>query len=123
VYARGHVPGAGWLCRSRLELTIGAVAPQRDRPLVVTCADGRQSALAAATLRGLGYTGARVLEGGTQAWRAAGLPVETGPTRLLDDVDDVVPKPYERGRQAMERYLRWEEHLDGHGRSPHGLLP
>jgi hypothetical protein len=49
--------------------------------------------------------------------------VETGPTRLADETDDVVLKPYERGRAAMEAYLRWEEALDYEGRSPHALLP
>ncbi|MGH7313178.1 MAG: hypothetical protein ACREJV_08400, partial [Candidatus Rokuibacteriota bacterium] len=87
------------------------------------CADGVQSTLAVATLRGLGYTGARVLEGGTRAWAAAGLPVERGATRLLDEPDDVVLKAYDRGREGMEAYLRWEEALDAGGRSPHQLLP
>jgi rhodanese-related sulfurtransferase len=121
-YARGHVPGAAWLCRSRLELTIGAVAPDQRRPIVVTCGDGLASTLAAATLAGLGYSAVRVLEGGTRAWELAGRPLERGGTRLLDEADDLVPKPYDRGREAMERYLRWEEALDQEGRSPHGLL-
>jgi rhodanese-related sulfurtransferase len=122
-YARGHVPGAGWLCRSRLERVVARVAPDRARALVLSCADGAQSTLAAATLAGLGYGAVEVLDGGLAAWRAAGLPVETGPTRLLDEPDDVVLKPYERGRAAMEAYLRWEEDLDGEGVSPHPLLP
>jgi hypothetical protein len=58
-----------------------------------------------------------------RAWQAAGRPIEAGPTRLADEVDDVVLKPYERGRAAMEAYLRWEEALDQEGRSPHALLP
>ena len=123
VYARGHVPGAAWLCRSRLELTVAAAAPDRSRPVVVTCADGLASTLAAQTLRRLGYPGARVLDGGTRAWERAGLAVERGATRLLDTADDVVQKPYDRGREAMERYLRWEAHLDAEGRSPYALLP
>jgi rhodanese-related sulfurtransferase len=123
VYLRAHVPGAAWLCRSRLETRIGAVAPNRARALVLTCADGAQSTLAAATLARLGYSSVRVLAGGVRAWQAAGQPVEAGPTRLLDEADDVVLKPYERGRAAMEAYLRWEEALDLEGRSPHALLP
>jgi rhodanese-related sulfurtransferase len=122
VYTREHVPGAAWLCRSRLELRIAEAVPDRRMPIVVTCADGVQSTLATATLIGLGYTGARVLEGGTRAWAAAGLPVERGPGRLLDETDDVVLKAYDRGREGMVAYLRWEEALDGQGRSPHRLL-
>jgi rhodanese-related sulfurtransferase len=120
-YTRGHVPGATWVCRSRLEARVGAVAPDRARPIVVTCGDGRASTLAAATLRTLGYD-ARVLEGGTRAWDAAGRPLESGATRLADPPDDVVLRPHDHGRTAMEAYLTWEEALDGQGVSPVDLL-
>ena len=121
-YAHGHVPGAHWLCRSRLEWTIGTVAPDRQAPIVVTCADGFASTLAGATLGRLGYTAVSVLEGGTRAWVETGRAVESGGTRLADEPDDVVLKPYERGRAAMERYLRWEMDLDAEGRSRSRLL-
>jgi rhodanese-related sulfurtransferase len=121
-YARGHVPGAVWVCRSRLEDQIAAVAPDRARPVVVTCGDGAASTLAAVTLGALGYA-ASVLDGGTRAWEAAGRPLERGATRLADEPDDIVPKPYERGRAAMEAYLAWEEALDNEGTSPVNLLP
>jgi len=123
VYRAGHVPGAGWLCRSRLEQTIGRVVPDRARPVVLTCETGAQSTLAAATLAALGYRDARVLAGGTRAWAAAGRPLESGATRLLDEADDVILKPYERGREGMVRYLEWEEELDENGWSPKVLLP
>jgi 3-mercaptopyruvate sulfurtransferase SseA len=71
----------------------------------------------------MGYAAARVLDGGLAAWKAAGLEVETGAGTMLDEADDVVQKPYERGRAAMEAYLRWEEALDSQGTSPHALLP
>ena len=121
-YARGHVPGAAWLCRSRLELLIAGVAPDTRQSIVITCSDGVASTFAAATLAGLGYGAARALEGGTRAWAEAGRPLERGATRLLDEPDDVVPKAYDRGREAMVRYLTWEEGLDQEGRSPHRLL-
>jgi rhodanese-related sulfurtransferase len=123
VYCRGHMPGAGWLCRSRLELTIGGVAPDQRRPVLVCCDDGTHSTLAAVTLEHLGYGAVRVLAGGTQAWARARLPIERGPTRLLEEPDDVVRKPYDKGRPSMEAYLRWEEALDEQGRSPHSLIP
>ena len=123
VYQRGHLPGAVWIDRGRLELHIAEVAPATDHRVLLTCADGVQSTLAAASLRRMGYARARVLDGGVTAWRAAGLPVETGPGRMPYEADDVVQKPYERGRAAMEAYLRWEEALDSRGVSPHELLP
>lgn len=121
-YARGHVPGAGWICRSRLEARIAGAAPDRARAIVVTCGDGVVSTLAAVTLAGVGYKDVSVLDGGTRAWRDAGRPLESGATRLLDEPDDVVLKPYQRGREAMEAYLRWEEALADDGSSPHRLL-
>jgi 3-mercaptopyruvate sulfurtransferase SseA len=117
------VPGARWIGRGRLELLIGAAVPDTHAAVLVTCADGVQSTLAAATLRRMGYAAARVLEGGLAAWKAAGLPVETGTGTMLGETDDVVQKPYERGRAAMEAYLLWEEALDQRGVSPHELLP
>src|SRR5207247_218659 len=81
-YARGHVPGAGWICRSRLESKIPGVGPDRTRPIVLTCEDGVASTLAAATLAGLGYKEVSVLEGGTRAWTDAGRPLEEGTTRV-----------------------------------------
>jgi rhodanese-related sulfurtransferase len=121
-YARGHVPGAGWICRSRLESKLPSAAPDRLRPLVLTCGDGVASTLAAATVRGLGYKDVSVLDGGTRAWADAGRPLEKDATRLWDEPDDVVLKPYQRGREAMEAYLKWEEALDPDGTSPHRLL-
>jgi rhodanese-related sulfurtransferase len=121
-YAAGHVPGAGWICRSRLEAKIAGVAPERRQPIVLACGDGVASTLAAATLRAIGYTDVAVLDGGNRAWEQAGCPVERGTTLLWDETDDVVLKPYQRGREAMEAYLRWEEALDPDGTSPHRLL-
>ena len=120
-YARGHVPGAAWICPSRIEARIGEVTTDRAQSIVLTCPDGIASTLAAAALRRLGFA-ARVLDGGTRAWSAAGRALESGATRLLDAPDDVVLKPYERGREAMEAYLRWEEALLPDGVSPHALL-
>jgi 3-mercaptopyruvate sulfurtransferase SseA len=116
------VPGAGWICRSRLEAKIARVAPDRARAVVVTSGDGVASTLAAVTLGGLGYKNVTAIDGGTRGWTDAGQPLERGATRLWDEPDDVVLKPYQRGREAMEAYLRWEEALDAEGASPHRLL-
>jgi rhodanese-related sulfurtransferase len=121
-YARGHVPRAAWVCRSRLEFRIGSMVRDKHQPVVLTCTDDFASTLAAATLADLEYTRASVLDGGTRSWEAAGMYVERGPTRLADEADDVTMKPYEKGREAMETYLKWEEALDGEGGSPVPLI-
>jgi rhodanese-related sulfurtransferase len=43
--------------------------------LIVMCDEGYQSSLAAANLKRMGFERATDLDGGFQAWRAAGLPV------------------------------------------------
>ena len=47
----------------------------REDHVVLICAEGYQSALAAATLHELGFTGVTDVIGGFSAWRAEGLPV------------------------------------------------
>jgi rhodanese-related sulfurtransferase len=49
-----------------------------DRRVVLICAHGYSSSLAAATLLDLGYARATDVIGGFEAWAAAGLPVVSG---------------------------------------------
>lgn len=49
-----------------------------DRRVVLICAHGYSSSLAAATLLDLGYARATDVIGGFEAWAAAGLPVVPG---------------------------------------------
>lgn len=44
--------------------------------MILVCDEGYQSSLAAATLQDLGFRRATDLDGGFQAWRAAGLAVD-----------------------------------------------
>jgi 3-mercaptopyruvate sulfurtransferase SseA len=53
-----------------------------------------------------------VLEGGVNAWRAAGYPLESGMTVCLSEANDVVVSPSITGDKAeMRRYLDWELQL------------
>jgi rhodanese-related sulfurtransferase len=80
----GVVPGAMHQPRNVLEWRAdpdsGAsdpvLAADLDRHVIVMCDEGYASSLAAATLQDLGFARATDLDGGFQAWRAAGLPVE-----------------------------------------------
>jgi rhodanese-related sulfurtransferase len=45
--------------------------------VIVVCDAGYASSFAAATLQELGFSRATDLDGGFQAWRAAGLPVQS----------------------------------------------
>ncbi|GIX49288.1 MAG: sulfurtransferase [Candidatus Tectimicrobiota bacterium] len=110
-FSRAHLPGARWLLRSWLELDLPAVAPDKATPLVLTCADGYQAVLAAATLEALGYRQVVVLDGGMQAWQQAGLPVEQGLSGVMAPPNDVLPMGTERSWAEAIHYLQWEEDL------------
>ena len=118
VYARTHLAGAVWICRSRLEQRCASVFRDRTAPIVLASCEESQSWLGARTLHELGYVRVSVLRGGPKEWSENGIELENGPTRLADDSDDVVLKPYQVGPTAMDRYLRWEEALDANGWSP-----
>jgi rhodanese-related sulfurtransferase len=52
--------------------------PGLDEPIVVTCASGHRGGMVMASLKMLGYTNVRNLNGGLNAWKKAELPVVTG---------------------------------------------
>ncbi len=110
-FARGHVPGSHWVPRGSLELQIAEVAPAKETPIAVTCQHGAQAILAGATLRDLGYHNVSVLTGGTAAWHAAGLPVETGLAGVMRPPTDVVLSGPDRNTADAINYLRWETAL------------
>jgi len=79
----GEIPGALVIDRNVLEWRLDPTSPHRiaamrsaEQAVVIVCNEGYSSSLAAATLRRLGVRNATDLDGGFQAWRAVGLPVE-----------------------------------------------
>jgi len=59
-------------------LRTAALVLPRDRPLLVFCAGGYRSSMAASLLQRDGFTNVSELAGGIAAWEAAGLPVSRG---------------------------------------------
>jgi sulfur-carrier protein adenylyltransferase/sulfurtransferase len=72
-WTEGFIPGARWIPRGFLELRIEDQVPERAAEIVLYCAGGTRSALAARTLNELGYTNVKSLAGGFSAWKRAGL--------------------------------------------------
>ena len=111
-HALGHIPGAWFAIRSRLGAAMAKLPSHQA--IVLTSADGKLAALAAAELQAVASAPVLTLAGGTQAWVQAGLPLETGTTRMADQADDVFLSPRERGQNredAMREYLTWEINL------------
>ena len=108
-YRDGHVPGASWAIRGRLDRALARLPA--GRTIVLTSSDG---VLARLALPELATRDARVLLGGTRGWKAAGLALESGATAPADEAIDVWYRPYDKEagvEQAMKGYLDWEVDL------------
>jgi molybdopterin/thiamine biosynthesis adenylyltransferase/rhodanese-related sulfurtransferase len=75
-WTEGFIPGARWIPRGFLELRIEDQIPERSSEVILYCAGGTRSALAAHALAELGYTNVKSLAGGFTAWKRAGNPYE-----------------------------------------------
>jgi molybdopterin/thiamine biosynthesis adenylyltransferase/rhodanese-related sulfurtransferase len=70
---QGVIPGALVIPRGFLELRVEDKVPEHDAPVVIYCAGGTRSALAARTLATMGYTNVVSMAGGFSAWKDRGL--------------------------------------------------
>jgi rhodanese-related sulfurtransferase len=79
----GTIEGAVHAPRGMLEFYADPSLPyykpefEKDKRIILHCASGGRSALAAATLQQMGYTQIAHLDGGIKAWKEAGLPVSS----------------------------------------------
>jgi rhodanese-related sulfurtransferase/predicted metal-dependent enzyme (double-stranded beta helix superfamily) len=107
-YEAGHIPGAWFAVRARLRDNLPKV-PKKP-VLVLTSPDGALARLAASEIGECGFDNIRVLDGGTDTWRAAGLPLTKDREAMADTPNDCWRRPYDpyAGEGARERYLRWE---------------
>ncbi len=108
-YRAAHIPGAWFAIRARLADTVARLPG--DGPIVLTSHDGTLARFAARDLAPRTARKVLMLEGGTEAWRAAGYRIEADDERWADPPEDVWYKPYEnRGapEEKMREYLTWE---------------
>lgn len=77
----GHIDGSLQIPRGVLESFADTASPHHPealdpgRRVIVVCRSGARAALAAQTLKVMGYADVAVLDGGLAAWQDAGLPV------------------------------------------------
>jgi rhodanese-related sulfurtransferase len=80
----GYIPGAVAAPRGMLEFWADPTSAYHreefdpGRRVILHCASGGRSALAAATLQDLGYTNVAHMDGGAKAWKESGRPLEGG---------------------------------------------
>jgi rhodanese-related sulfurtransferase len=111
-HRRGHLPGAWWTTRNRLEALAATTA--RAKMVVLVSPDDQMARVAFAdAVTAWDHDRVVVLEGGTGAWVAAGHDLEEGQGRQLGPAHDVWAGPM-AGRDraeveaAMQAYLVWE---------------
>jgi rhodanese-related sulfurtransferase len=73
-YAAGHIPGSRLMPLGGLEQSARALA--RGEAIQLVCKSGKRAAQAREKLAAMGFERLSVLEGGFDAWQAAGQPVE-----------------------------------------------
>ena len=102
----GHIPGAIYTGRGRLEQRIEGLVPDKSRPLVVYCSAGSRSAFAAKVLEDLGYDDVVNLAGGFSDWKRNGYEVTmprvlTPEQRARYSRHLLIPEVGEEGQQRL----------------------
>jgi rhodanese-related sulfurtransferase len=85
-WEQGHIPGAVLAPRGMLEWYADSTTPyakpelttKKDARIIVACASGGRSLLAAQTLQSMGYTDVVSMAGGFKEWSNRAFPVEEG---------------------------------------------
>lgn len=73
-YQRGHIPGGVNVPRGVLEMTVEEEIRDPATQIILHCASGGRSAVAALTLKKMGYQNVASMEGGFKAWVQLGFP-------------------------------------------------
>jgi molybdopterin/thiamine biosynthesis adenylyltransferase len=106
-FATGHLPGAKHVPRGYLESRIEGIVPDRSQRVVLYCASGNRSALAARTLSDeLGYETVESMTGGITLWKDRGYEVEVPKTMSAEQRDRysrhiLIPEIGESGQRAL----------------------
>ncbi len=109
-YRAGHIPGALWGVRTRLDALRDRLAAAKQ--VVITSPDGSLAPAAKAEIAALTGAEVAVLRGGTAGWVARGGTLEASRTVPADEACvDFYLRPYDRNsgvEEAMHAYLSWE---------------
>jgi sulfur-carrier protein adenylyltransferase/sulfurtransferase len=105
---QGHLPGAKHVPRGHLESRIEGAVPDHAQRVVLYCASGNRSALAAKTLRDeLGYQHVESMTGGITLWKDRGYEVEA-PRKLTAEQRERYSRHFllpEIGQEGQQKLL------------------
>ncbi len=105
-WRQGHIPQAIGIPRGFLELRVEEKVPDHKTPVILQCASGTRSLLAARSLRELGYENVYNLTGGFNAWKDRGLPWTADRQFTADELARysrhfVIPEVGEKGQAKL----------------------
>jgi len=105
-WRQGHIPQAVGIPRGFLELRVEEKVPDHKTPVILQCASGTRSLLAARSLRELGYENVYNLTGGFNAWKDRGLPWTADRQFTADELARysrhfVIPEVGEKGQAKL----------------------
>jgi len=75
-HQKGRIPKSVLVPRGVLEMTVEQEIKDPKRQLILHCAGGGRSAVAAESLKKMGYENVASMEGGFEGWLRSGYPVE-----------------------------------------------
>ena len=83
-FARAHAVGARLMPFDTLDpAAVAAARPTPEEPIYVICQSGARSAKAYERLQDFGMANVYSVEGGTDAWARAGLPIDRGAGKVI----------------------------------------
>src|SRR5579885_153207 len=105
-WRQGHIPQATFIPRGFLELRVEEKIPDRKAPVIVQCASGTRSLLAARTLAEMGYENLYNLTGGFNGWKYMGLACVAELLITPDEITRysghfVIPEVGEKGQAKL----------------------
>ncbi|MES9856939.1 MAG: rhodanese-like domain-containing protein [Sedimenticola sp.] len=74
-FSQGHIIGALNIPLGSLKNQLGQLGKKKQKPVIVSCRSGSQSATACKQLSSAGFENVYNLKGGMMAWSSAGLPI------------------------------------------------
>ena len=125
-FGQAHILYASCMPLSRLELLADVMVPRRSTQIVV-CDGGEGFAeRAAKRLLSFDYQDVRVLDGGVEAWGAAGLEIFSGVNVPSKAFGEYVELEYETPSVSADELKEMMDKERGYGnprQSPHGRVP
>src|SRR5258708_25330691 len=105
-WRQGHIPNAVAIPRGFLELRVEEKIPDHKTPVILQCASGTRSLLAARTLHELGYENVYNMTGGFNSWKDRGLPWVADRAFTQDEITRysrhfVIPEVGEKGQAKL----------------------